>query len=43
MSYTLINVFKELSADKITIIVIHGYREVVSPGADAVTVYFMTC
>ena len=38
MSYTLINVLKELSSDKITIIVFHGYREVVSPGAEAVTV-----
>jgi len=37
-SYTLINVFKKLSNDKITIIVFHGYREVVSPGAEAVTV-----
>jgi len=38
MSYTLINIFKELSGDKITIIVFHGYREVVSPGPEAVTV-----
>ena len=35
--YALINVFKELSSDKVTIIVFHGYREVVSPGAEAVT------
>jgi len=38
MSCTLINVFKELSSDKVTIIVFRGYREVVSPGAEAVTV-----
>jgi len=36
--YALINVFEELSSDKVTIIVFHGYREVVSPGAEAVTV-----
>jgi len=44
MSYTLINVFEELSSDKITIIVLHGYGEVVSPGAEAVTVAsFISC
>jgi len=38
IKYALINVFEELSSDKVTIIVFHGYREVVSPGAEAVTV-----
>ena len=33
--YTLINVCEELSGDKVTIIVLHGYREVVSPTAEA--------
>ena len=28
----------KLSSDKVTIIVFHGYREVVSPVAEAVTV-----
>ena len=31
-------VFEELSSDKITIIVFHGYREVVLPRVEAVTV-----
>ena len=38
--YTLINVCEELSGDKVTIIVFHGYREVVSPTAEAVAVDF---
>ena len=32
--YTLINVCEELSGDKVTSIVFHGYREVVSPRAE---------
>ena len=36
--YTLINVCEELSGDKVTIIVFHGYPEVVSPRAEAVAV-----
>jgi len=36
--YTLINVCEELSGDEVTIIVFHGYREVVSPRAEAVAV-----
>ena len=35
--YTLINICEELS-DEVTIIVFHGYREVVSPSAEAVAV-----
>ena len=38
MRYTLINVCVELSGDKVTSIVFHGYREVVSPRAKAVAV-----
>ena len=40
--YTLINVCEELSGDKVTIIVFHGYREVVSPRAEAVAVASLT-
>ena len=36
--YTLLNVCEELSGDKVTIIVFHGYREVVSPMAEAVAI-----
>ena len=36
--YTLINICEELSGDKVTIIVFHGYREVVSPRARQYTI-----
>ena len=36
--YTLINICEELSGDKVTSIVFHGYREAVSPRAEAVAV-----
>jgi len=39
--YTLIHVCEELSGDKVTIIVFHGYREVVSPRAEAVAMDYL--
>jgi len=36
--YTLLNVCEELAGDNVTSIVFHGYREVVSPRAEAVAV-----